>query len=172
MQSKPLSAINGPTIDPLVQCDMVDRILEYAEVVSPNLSEFAEDQRRILQEQRVRWKNVEDDAADQVRPTAANLLERVRRNLPAASKLINDNLIKMQEWAQVANYVASGLLYRVDDRWVVDPVSAGAITEGETLYCLIPGRRNASSFEVIGKSGEKIETCCPIKPFSSKCTTA
>ena len=156
-KSKPLSAINGPTIDPLVQCDMVDRILEYAEVVSPSLGDFAEDQRRILQEQRVtglRWKNVEDDAADQVRPTAARLLERVRRNLPAASKLINDNLIKMQQWAQVANYVPSGLLYREDDRWVVDPVNAGAITEGETLYCLIPGRRNLSSFEVIGKSAK------------------
>jgi len=69
-KSKPLSPINGPTIDPLVQCDMVD------------LGDFAEDQRRILQQQRVtglRWKNVEDDSADQARPTAATLLERVRR---------------------------------------------------------------------------------------------
>ena len=136
---------------------MVDRILEYAEAVSPNLGEFAENQRRILQEERVtglRWKNVEDDTADQVRPTAARLLERVRRNLPAASKLISDNLVKMQQWARVADYAASGLLYRVEDRWIVDPVTTNAITEGETLYCLIPGRRNVSSFEVIGKSAQ------------------
>ena len=156
-KSKPLSRINGPPIDPLVQCDMVDRILEYAEAVSPNLGEFAKNQRRILQEERVtglRWKNVEDDTADQVRPTATRLLERVRRNLPAASKLISDNLVKMQQWARVADYAASGLLYRVEDRWIVDPVTTNAITEGETLYCLIPGRRNVSSFEVIGKSAQ------------------
>ncbi len=156
-KSKPLSAINGPTIDPLVQCDMVDRILEYVEVVSPSLGGFAENQRRILQEQRVtglRWKNVEDEAADQMRNTAAKLLERVRRNLPAASKLISDKLVKMQEWAQVADFVASGLLYRVDGRWIVDPISANAITVGETLHCLIPGRRNVSSFEVIGTAAQ------------------
>ena len=157
VKSKPLSAINGPPIDPLVQCDMVDRILEYVEVVSPNLGDFAENQRRILQEQRVtglRWKNVEDESADQMRPTAAKLLERVRRNLPAASKLINDNLVKMQQWARVADYAASGLLYRVDGRWIVDPVTPNSIAEGETLYCLIPGRRNVSSFEVIGTAAQ------------------
>ena len=157
VKSKPLSPINGPPIDPLVQCDMVDRILEYAEVVSPNLGDFAENQRRILQEQRVtglRWKNVEDDSADQARPTAAKLLDRVRSNLPAASKLINDNLVKMQKWSRVADYEPSGLLYRVDGRWIVDPVTPNAITEGDTLYCLIPGRRNISSFEIIGKSAK------------------
>ena len=156
-ESKPLSAINGPPIDPLVQCDMVDRILEYAETVSPNLRDFAEDQRRVLQEERVtglRWKNVEDDSGDEARPAATRLLARVRRNLPAASELINDNLVKMQEWARVADYAASGLLYRVDGRWIVDPVAANAITDGETLYCLIPGRRNLSSFEAIGKSAK------------------
>lgn len=156
-KSKPLSPINGPPIDPLVQCDMVDRVLEYAEVVSPSLGDFAENQRRILQEERVtglRWKNVEDDLADQARPTASALLDRVRRNLPAASELINDNLVKMQKWARVADYEPSGLLYRVDGRWIVEPVTANAITEGETLYCLIPGRRNVSSFEVIGKSAQ------------------
>lgn len=154
-ESKPLSAINGPPIDPLAQCDMVDRILEYVEAVSPNLGDFAEKQRRILQEERVtglKWKNVEDDFADEARPTAAKLLQRVRANLPAASKLINDNLLKMQQWARVADYVALGLLYRVDNRWIVDTVTPNAITDGETLYCLIPGRRNVSSFEIIGKS--------------------
>jgi len=84
----------------------------------------------------------------------AALLDRVRRNLPAASELINDNLVKMQKWARVADYEPSGLLYRVDGRWIVEPVTANAITEGETLYCLIPGRRNVSSFEVIGKSAQ------------------
>ncbi len=154
-KSQPLSAINGPPIDPLVQCDMVDRILEYAEVVSPNLGDFADDQRRILQEERVtglRWKNVEDDSADAARPTAAKLLERIRRNLPAASQLITDQRLKMQQWAQVADYVASGLLYRQNGDWVVDPVAGNAINEGENLYCLIPGRRNISSFEIVGKA--------------------
>jgi hypothetical protein len=154
-ESNPLSAINGPPIDPLVQCEMVDRILEYAEAVSPNLGDFAQDQRRILQEERViglKWKNVEDDTGDLMRPAAEKLLNRVRANLPSASKIISDNRVKMQQWSRVADYVASGLLYRIDDRWVVDPVTPGAITEGEQLHCLIPGRRNVCTFEIIGTS--------------------
>ena len=154
VESQSLSNVNGPTIDPLAQCEMVDRILEYAEQVSPTLTKFSEEQRSILQEDRViglAWRNVEDDGAQAMRPRAEKILARVRNNLPATRELIEQKSNLLQQWAQVANYRAAGLLYRQHGQWVVDPVSPDEIAEGETLYCLIPGRRNVSSLEVVGK---------------------
>ena len=153
-ESKPLSAINGPTIDPLVQCDMVARVLKFAEEVSPNLTSFAEKQRRLLQQSRVtgqRWRDVTDKTAAAKRPEAVRILAKLRGNLAAATSLIESNRVKMQEWVQLANYRVVGLLYRQGAKWVVDPLASVTIQDGQPLYCLIPGRRNDSSLEVVGK---------------------
>ena len=130
------------------------RVLKFAEEVSPNLTSFAEKQRRLLQQSRVtgqRWRDVTDKTAAAKRPEAVRVLAKLRGNLATAKKLIETNLVKMQEWVQLADYRAAGLLYRQGVKWIVDPLASVTIPNGQTLYCLIPGRRNVSSLEVVGK---------------------
>lgn len=150
-KSKELTVMNGPTIDPLVQAEFIDQILILIEEISPDLKTFATRQRDLLRRVQViglSWRNVMDDDANQSRNKAENAIETIRRNFPDAQNLIAANMASMKTWSQLANYVPVGVIYMKGEQWMADV--AVKIEDGQPLYCVIPGRRNAASFEQVG----------------------
>jgi len=143
--------MNGPTIDPLVQADFVDRILGLIEEVSPNLKSFASRQREILRRFQVtglNWRNVRDEDAKEARPKAAQALEAIRRSVPTAQELIAESMASMKTWSQLADFAPVGVIYTKGELWIADV--AVPVQEGVSLYCVLPGRRETASFEKVG----------------------
>ena len=150
-KSEELTVMNGPTIDPLVQADFVDRILGLIEEVSPNLKSFASRQREILRRFQVtglNWRNVRDEDAKEARPKAAQALEAIRRSVPTAQELIAESMASMKTWSQLADFAPVGVIYTKGELWIADV--AVPVQEGVSLYCVLPGRRETASFEKVG----------------------
>lgn len=150
-RSKELTAVNGPTIDPLVQADFVDQILSLIEEISPNLRSFAVGQSELLQKAQVTglsWRNVQDEGAKAARPKAEQAMEAIRRSFPEAQRVIAEQMASMKEWGQLADFAPVGIVYRNGALWVADV--AAPVQEGQALYCLLPGRRDTTSLEKVG----------------------
>jgi len=150
-RSKTLTVMNGPTIDPLVQADFVDRILGLIEEVSPNLKSYAGRQRDLLRKFEVTglpWRNVRDDDAQDKRSDAKQMLETIRRSFSEAQKTIAENIASMKTWSQLADFVPVGIIYKNGQQWKADVTVA--VPDGQPLYCVLPGRRDTASFDKVG----------------------
>lgn len=151
VRSKVVNAMNGPSIDPLVQADFVDRILGLIEELSPNLRSFAVRQReqlRKLQVTGLSWRNVLDADAQAARPKAGQMMETIRQSFSEAQKVVAENMASMKTWGQLANYAPAGIIYKKGEQWIADV--AVPVQEGQELYCVLPGRRNTASFDKVG----------------------
>jgi len=151
VRSKPLTKLNGPNIDPLVQADFVDQLLTLIEETSPNLKSFATQQRELLRQGQVvglSWRNVLDDNAKAGRPKAQRALEAIRQSYPSAQKLIDDHMGSLKTWSQLANYRPVGVIYKKGEQWIADVEMS--VKDGQPLYCILPGRRDSASFDKIG----------------------
>ena len=151
VRSKELNTVNGPTIDPLVQADFVDRILGLIEELSPNLKRFAGRQRELMRNLQVTglsWRNVLDQVAQAARPKAARAIETIRQSFSEAQTVVAENMGSMKTWGQLANFAPAGIIYKNGVQWIADV--AVPVQDGQALYCMLPGRRNTASLDKVG----------------------
>ncbi len=144
------------TLDQLVQCEYLNQILLFTTLMSPELKSFAEAQIATLQEKKLirnDWKaaSSEKNENESRRKIAARFLETFKSELDQekeAPGVLSNEQSEMSQWIDRANDRHVGLLYRIDDKWLVD--TSSKIDDGQELYCILPGANGSAKIQSVG----------------------
>ena len=151
-----LDADSLTSLDPLVQCEYLNQILLFTTLMSPELKSFAETQIAAMQGKKLTrndWKAADSDLNenDSLRKIASRFLATFKKELDEekeVSGVLTNELKEMSQWVELSDYRLVGLLYRIDDKWLVD--SSIKIDDDQELYCVLPDENGSAKIQSMG----------------------